>query len=157
MIFVSLGTQDKSFSRLLEMIDKSINNNVIKDKVIVQAGYTKYKSDNMEIYDYVSPTKFKSYIEECDLFITHGGVGNILSALKQGKKIIAVPRLSKYGEHTNDHQLQIVDNFYEKGYILKACDDLDDVYKDISKFKPKKWVSDNSKIIDGIRKYIEEN
>ena len=119
MIFVAIGTQDKSFERLLKIIDENIQNNVINEDVIVQAGYTKYKSDNMQIFDYVSIDDFNKYINECSLFITHGGVGNILSALKANKKVIAVPRLAKYKEHTNDHQLQIVNNFYEKGYILR--------------------------------------
>ena len=54
MILVTLGTQDKSFDRLLKAIDKEIENKNIKEKVIVQAGYTKYKSDNMKIFDLVS-------------------------------------------------------------------------------------------------------
>ena len=53
MIFVSLGTQDKSFSRLLELLDKEINKGFITDNIIVQAGYTKYESKNMEIFDYL--------------------------------------------------------------------------------------------------------
>ena len=61
--------------------------------------------------------EFDKLIKECDILITHGGVGNILTGLKYNKKIIAAARLEKYGEHTNDHQLQIVNNFYEKGYF----------------------------------------
>ena len=51
MIFVTLGTQDKSFERLLKAIDKEIEKGTIKDKVVVQAGYTKYESKNMEIFE----------------------------------------------------------------------------------------------------------
>lgn len=159
MIFVALGTQDKSFERLLKIIDENIENNVIKEDVIVQAGYTKYKSDNMQIFDYVSIDDFNKYINECSLFITHGGVGNILSALKLNKKIIAVPRLSKYMEHTNDHQLQIVNNFYEKGYILRLLetDDFKEVYEKAKNFEPKKWVNNNDLLISKLKEYIDNN
>ena len=159
MIFVALGTQDKSFERLLKIIDENIQNKVINEKVIVQAGYTKYESDNMQIFDYVSIDDFNKYINKCSLFITHGGVGNILSALKANKKVIAVPRLAKYKEHTNDHQLQIVNNFYEKGYILRLLetDDFKDVYKKVKTFEPKKWVSNNEMLINKLKEYIDNN
>ena len=159
MIFVALGTQDKSFERLLKIIDENIQNKVINEKVIVQAGYTKYKSDNMQIFDYVSIDDFNKYINECSLFITHGGVGNILTTLKLNKKVIAVPRLAKYKEHTNDHQLQIVNNFYKKGYILRLLetDDFKDVYEKAKNFEPKKWVNNNDLLISKLKEYIDNN
>ena len=116
MILVTLGTQDKKFYRLLNVIQKVIDDGIIKDKVIVQAGYScDYKSNDMEILNLVSIEKFKKLISECDILITHGGVGSIITGLKENKKIIAVPRLKKYKEHTNDHQIQIVDNFVNDG------------------------------------------
>ena len=118
MILITLGTQDKSFSRLLDAVQKQIDNGNIKDKVIVQAGCTKYESDNMEIFDLIDRDKFTELIKECDLLITHGGVGSILTGLKNNKKVIACARLKKYEEHVNDHQLQIIENFVNSGYIL---------------------------------------
>lgn len=93
MILVMLGTQDKSFERLLKQIDKEIETGNIKEKVIVQAGYTKYKSDNMEIFDLVAGDELDKLISKADLIITHGGAGSILSAIKAGKVVIAAPRL----------------------------------------------------------------
>ena len=61
MILVTLGTQDKSFKRLLEAIDKQIVLGNIKDQVIVQAGHTKYKSDNMTIFDFIPYDEFDDY------------------------------------------------------------------------------------------------
>ena len=81
MILVTLGTQDKSFVRLLEAIEKEINNGNIKDKVIVQAGYTKFESKNMVIYDLIPYEKFDKLVKECDLLITHGGVASILNGI----------------------------------------------------------------------------
>ena len=159
MILVTLGTQDKSFKRLLEAVDKQIENGNIKDKVVVQAGCTKYKSKNMEIFDLIDSDKFAELIKECDLLITHGGVGSILTGLKNNKKVIAAPRLAKYKEHTNDHQLQIIEKFDEAGLILPLYDfeKLDKVLKDVKNFKPKKYQSNTNKMIKLIENYININ
>lgn len=159
MILVTLGTQDKSFSRLLDSVQKEIDNGNIKDKVVVQAGFTKYDSNDMEIFDLIDRDKFGSLINECDLLITHGGVGSILTGLKNNKKVIVCPRLAKYHEHINDHQVQIVDNFYNEGYILKYCDgdDLGEIIKKVDRFKPKKYVSNTKNMISIIEKFIDSN
>ena len=158
MILVTLGTQDKNFVRLLEKIDQLINNGLIKDKVIVQAGFTKYNSENMEIFDLIPQDEFNDLMDKADIIITHGGVGNIISALEKNKKVIAVPRLAKYGEHINDHQTQIIAKFNALGYIigLQDVDELDDAVKKIKKFKPKKFVHDNSKMLNLVSELIDK-
>ena len=158
MILVTLGTQDKNFVRLLEKIDQLINNGLIKDRVIVQAGFTKYNSENMEIFDLIPQDKFNDLMYKADIIITHGGVGNIISALEKNKKVIAVPRLAKYGEHINDHQTQIIAKFNALGYIigLQDVDELDDAVKQIKKFKPKKFVHDNSKMLNLVSELIDK-
>ena len=158
MILVTLGTQDKTFVRLLDEIDKLINKGIIQDKVIVQAGFTKYSSDNMEIFDLIPQDEFNNLISKADLVITHGGVGNIISALEKNKKVIAVPRLAKYGEHINDHQTQIIAKFNDLGYIigLQDVDELDRAIKEVKKFNPQKFVHDNSKMLSLVSKLIDE-
>ena len=159
MILVTLGTQDKKFYRLLDTIQKAIDDGKINDRVIVQAGYSSdYKSDDMEIFNLVSIDKFKKLISECDILITHGGVGSIITGLKENKKIIAVPRLKKYKEHTNDHQVQIVNNFFDAGYILKLdeCDKIEDIINRLKNFKPKKYTSNNANFIKKIDIEIEK-
>ena len=91
------------------------------------------------------------------MLITHGGVGSIITGLKNGKKVIAAPRLSEYGEHTNDHQLQIIDNFSENGYILGLYDfdKLDVILKKAKKFKPKKYTSNSENMVELVSKEIE--
>ena len=157
MIFVTLGTNDEEFPRLLKAIDKEIEKGTIKEKVVVQAGCTKYSSKNMEILDLVPREEFEKLINDCDLLITHGGVGSILTGINKGKKVIAVPRLSKYNEHGNDHQLQIVENFSKRKYIL-AVKDINKLGKTIEKaksFKPQKFVSNTHNIINMIEEYID--
>ena len=159
MIFVTLGTQDKSFDRLLKAIDKEIENGNIKEKVIVQAGYTKYESHNMEIFDLLPAEEFEKYFDEADLIITHGGVGSILSGIKKNKKVIAAARLSKYKEHTNDHQKQIIEEFSSKGYILELKDfnKLGLLIQKSSSFKPKKFESNTENMVKLIENYIKDS
>lgn len=159
MILVTLGTQDKEFTRLLKEIDRLINKKIIKEEVIVQAGYTKYKSKNMKIFDYVSKEEFQKYVEEASLIITHAGVGTIFDALMKNKKIIAVPRLSKYKEHNNDHQLEIVQEFSEKDLIIPVHEmkELEEALKKAKKFKPSKYESNNKNMVKLISDYIDRN
>ena len=158
MIFVTLGTQDKPFNRLLEAVQKQIDNKKIKGKVIVQAGCTKFESKDMEIFDLIPMEDFEKNISESDILITHGGVGSIVDALKRGKVVIAAARLEKYGEHVNDHQLQIIKNFSEAGYIiaLNDFDKLDEALKLAKKFKPNKYKSNTENMIKLVEKLINE-
>ena len=158
MIFVTLGTQDKEFPRLIEEIDRLIENKTIKEEVIVQAGCTKYESKNLKILDLISHDEFEKLVSECSLLITHGGVGSILTGIKRGKIVIAVPRLKKYKEHESDHQIQIINEFNKKGYIigLKGVEDLESALKKAKVFKPNEFQSNNSIFINKIEDYIEE-
>ena len=158
MIFVILGTQDKKFPRLLEAIQKKIDEGKIdkKEEIIVQAGSTKYKSNDMKIFDYIPISQFEDYIEKADLIICHAGVGTILTALKKNKKIIAAARLKQYGEHVNDHQLQILDNFKNKGYILalENFDEIDNLIKQAQEFKPANFKSNKKFFLNQLEKEI---
>ena len=150
MILVTLGTQDKKFYRILHEIDRLIDTGKIKDKVVVQAGYSSdYKSKNMEIFDLIPMDDFNKLMSKCDLLITHGGVGSIIDGLKRNKKIIAVARLKKYNEHHNDHQLQIIENFSNAGYILNLKDisHLDKLIEKAKSFKPKKYISNTDNMV----------
>lgn len=152
MILVTLGTQHQEFTRLLDYIEKS----KIKDKIIVQAGYTKYKSKKMKMFDFIDYDKMAEYVKDADLIITHGGTGSITGPLKEGKKVIACARLAKYGEHVDDHQTEIVDVFSDEGYILKLDENtnLDDLIKRVKTFRPKKFESNTSNFIKKLEKEL---
>ncbi len=117
MILVLLGTQNNNFNRLLNAIQENIDNGVIDDEVVVQAGFTKFDSKDMKIFSMIDKEKFSKLQDEADLIITHGGVGSIISSLEKGKKVIVVPSLKQYGEHVNDHQIQIAERFKSLGYV----------------------------------------
>lgn len=158
MIFVMLGTQNNSFHRLLEKIDELIKKGKIKDEVIVQAGYTKYQSENMKIFDLIPRDKIEEYQKKADFIITHGGVGSIISSLKLGKKVIAVPRMHEYHEHVNNHQTEIIELFQAKGYIIgiKSVDELEEAISKISTFKPEEYKLNNKKMLNIIDDFIEK-
>ena len=153
MILVTLGTQHQEFTRLLDYIEEI----KIKDEIIVQAGYTKYKSKNMEIFNLIPKDELKQYQQEASYIITHGGAGSIITSLKCRKKVIAIPRKHEYGEHVNNHQEEIVELFDKKGYILGAKDisQLEEKIKQIPNFKPVKYQSDNSKMLQIIENFID--
>lgn len=159
MILVLLGTQDNSFERLLKEVENCIEKNIIKEEVIVQAGNTKYVSNKMKIYDFIAPDKLNELIEKSNYVITHGGVGSIIEAIKNNKKVIAVPRKYEYKEHVNNHQMQIVENFNLQGYIigLKEVEDLPSAIAKIDNFEPKKYVSNTKNFIQLIENYIDNN
>jgi len=158
MVFVLLGTNDKPFNRLLEAIEKQIVKGNIKDKVIVQTGFTKFKSDNMELLDLIPNEDYLKIIDKADFIIAHAGVGSILDGLRANKKVIAAPRLKEYGEHVNDHQLEILDEFEKKGYVLalRDFDKLDAVLKKVKTFKPNKYTSNTKNMVKLIEDYIDK-
>jgi len=159
MILVLLGTQNNSFHRLLEEVEKNIENGNIKEKVIVQKGYTKFESKNMILYNHLPLDEINELIEKSELVITHGGVGSIITSLEKNKKVIAVPRLKKYKEHVNDHQLDIIKSFDEKGYIigLSCVEELGEALEKVKTFQPNKYVKNTGNIINIIENFINNN
>ena len=157
MILVLLGTQHNEFTRLLQEIEECIDHGFIQEKVVVQAGFTKYKSDKMKIFDMISKEILENLIEEANIVITHGGVGSITMALKKHKKVIAVPRLHEFNEHVNNHQRQIINDFNQKNYLigLQNVEDLPEALKQISEFTPGEYQKNNQKLIKIIENFID--
>jgi UDP-N-acetylglucosamine transferase subunit ALG13 len=144
MIFVTLGTQDKHFDRLLKAVYKLETD----EKIIAQIGSTEFKSskpeEKFEIHKFLSNEEFEKYMDEARVVITHAGVGTIIYGLKKNKKMIVAARLKKYGEHVNDHQLQILQTFASEGYII-PLENFDDLPKLLEmEFTPKEWKSNNN-------------
>lgn len=159
MILVLLGTQNNDFHRLLQEVEKNIENKVINEEVIVQSGYTKFESDKMKIIDLIPADELSKLQDKASLIISHGGVGSIISSIEKGKKVIAVPRRHEYGEHVNNHQIQIVKEFNEKGYIIgiENVEDLKDAIIKSKTFVPAKYVPNNHKMLEIIENFIDKN
>ena len=159
MILVMLGTQNNDFHRLLDEIERNIENGNINEEVIVQAGFTKYKSNKMKIFDVTSKKNLEDLIKKADLIITHAGVGSIEMSLEQNKKVIAVPRLKKYKEHVNDHQKDIEGEFNKRGWIIGINDvsELAIALKKVGNFIPKKYEKPKTdEIVYVIKTFIDK-
>lgn len=157
MIFVTVGTQDKPFERIIKAVEQSVLTGKITDEVVVQAGNTMYESKVLNVLNYVPFDEFNNYLSKADIIITHGGVGSILNALKLKKKIIAVPRLKKYGEHINDHQLQVIQKMTRDGYIL-SCEnenEIADKVKEAENFVVKEYTSNTQNFIASFKEVLD--
>ncbi|MDR1800542.1 MAG: capsular biosynthesis protein CpsG [Lachnospiraceae bacterium] len=160
MIFVCVGSTNFSFDRLLQMVDELCDDGILpKDGIFAQLGKTSYQPRNYKYKGIISRGSFLKYIRESDLIITHGGTGCIIPALKLEKKVIIVPRLHKYHEQIDDHQMEIMNFCTNQGYALGAStkEDLAETILNLDKFIPRKFVSNNDKINKMIIDYIEAN
>lgn len=160
MIFISLGTQKFQLNRLLEEIDELIEEEETTHEVFAQIGNSSYTPKNYEYATFLTQDDFEKKINECDIFITHGGVGSITTGIKYNKKIIVYPRLAKYKEHVDDHQLQISNKYNELGLVLLAenKEQLLDKINNINSFEYAKDVLTPStvKVVEKIIEFIEE-
>lgn len=108
MIFVTVGTHEQPFNRLVKQIDELVINGSVNEKVIVQKGYTEYTPKVCETYTFLSNKEMENYYKKARIIITHGGPASFLGALQVGKVPIVVPRMKKFNEHINNHQVDFV-------------------------------------------------
>ena len=121
MILVTLGTQKFQMDRLIQAVDELAQ--TVSEEIFVQTGNSGYIPKNCKWEHFVDAREFQKMIEECSVLITHSGVGTIMRGIGAEKPVVVVPRLAKYHEHVDDHQVQIAEAFASKGCIL-CCTDL---------------------------------
>ena len=157
MIFITLGSQKFQFNRLLIAVDKLIKEKKISEEVFAQTGFSDYEPKYFEYKQFLDREEFAKWEARADLVITHGGTGAIIGAVKQGKKVIAVPRRAKYGEHVDDHQLQLVSQFRELDLICECCDcdKLEEAIEYAKATSFKSYQSNTYSIISSIEGYID--
>lgn len=144
MIYVTLGTQPCDFSRCLRMIEELVKIRFIEEKIVAQIGYTNYKPSCMECYDFIPEVKYQELIYNARIIITHAGTGALFSSIKKGKRVIAVARLSRYGEMVNNHQLEITQKLSKDGYILDGTHSLVNAWDMIDNFVPRRFDFSNN-------------
>ena len=83
MIFLTVGTQDKQFLRLLKIVDNAIIKGEVKEDVVAQIGYTKFESEHIKTYKFMSSKKLNECIDNADLIVTHGGIGILTTEEKE--------------------------------------------------------------------------
>lgn len=121
MIFVTVGTQFP-FDRLVRVVDEWAGR-VGRRDVVAQIGPSDFAPKHLKYQEFVSPVEFADYMNSASLVISHAGMGTILSALGLGKPILVMPRLARYNEHRNDHQLATARRLHALGRIPVAMDE----------------------------------
>ncbi len=156
-VFVSVGTHPQQFNRLLEKIDELIEKKVLPQNVFCQSGASTYAPKHFETAAYMGLQEFEQCIEDSSFVISHGGEGNIGLCLKHKKKCIAVPRLARFDEHTNDHQTELVKAAEDAGKIMAVWDisDLETAIKALKRFSPDFGIG-NQQIIRMLDNFVKK-
>ena len=146
MIFVTVGTHEQPFNRLLIAIDKLKKEHIIKDDVIIQRGYSTY-SPSYCLYS------------QARIIITHGGPSSFIDALKIGKLPIVVPRQKQFNEHVNDHQLFFASEIKNRGFPIIVVKEVAELKNAIEHFPDEKFQfqSHNAKFNSSLIKEIAED
>lgn len=106
MIFVTVGTHEQQFNRLIKKIDQLKKDGHIKDDVFIQTGFSDYVPESCDWKKFLSYEEMIQKIKDAKIVITHGGPSSFILPLQYGKTPIVVPRMKKYDEHVNDHQVE---------------------------------------------------
>ena len=105
MIFVTVGTHEQPFDRLIKAMDDLKAEGTLTEEVIIQTGYSTYEPNHCKWQKLFPYSQMIQLVNDARIVITHGGPSSFIMALQIGKLPIVVPRMHKYGEHVNDHQV----------------------------------------------------
>ena len=160
MIFVTVGTHEQPFNRLVSYMDNWASEH--NEKVIIQTGYSTYAPTYCEYEKMYLYEQMQKYIKDARIVITHGGPSSFVPILMHGKKVIVVPRQEQFGEHVNDHQSLFCDSFaemYDGIIVVKNIYDLDETIKQFDSsafYKTERFESTNSEFCEKLERIIDE-
>lgn len=149
MIFVTVGTHEQPFNRLIQKIDELKRDGVINEEVIMQTGFSTYEPKYCISYKLIPFNKMNEYVEQARIVITHGGPASFIMPLQIGKTPIVVPRQKKYDEHVNDHQVDFskaVEERMKNIIVVEDVNELADIinnYEDLTKKMSQEMNSNN--------------
>lgn len=160
MIFLTVGSQKFHFNRLLEEMDRLVLNETVKaHEVFAQTGYSSYRPKTFLYKDFLDKEEFIRMLNDNEIIITHGGTGTIITSIKKGKKVIGVPRSVEFGEHVDNHQYEIINQFFKCNMIygIYNINDLADAILNVKKMTFKPYKSETENIINIIEQYIDRS
>lgn len=134
MIFVTVGTHEQPFNRLIKCIDNLKRDGLIDEDIVIQTGYSTYEPVYCiwkKLYPY---TQMIEFVEEARIVITHGGPSSFIMPLQIGKTPIVVPRRHIYNEHVNDHQVAFSNAVAERMGSIIVVDELDKLIDTINNY-----------------------
>jgi len=114
MLFVTVGTHEQQFNRLMEAVEELKNNQVNDEDIVIQTGYSTYMPKNCRCQEFMTYPEMNEHIRNARIVITHGGPASFVAPIQIGKVPIVVPRKKDYKEHVNDHQVHFVGRYYER-------------------------------------------
>lgn len=160
MIFATVGNATQAFDRFLQAIDALAAGGAFTgERVIIQSGNNPdFQARHCEVKPYVSMDEFGELMEQASLIICHGGCGTQLHAIRLGKMPVVMPRRQKYGEHLNDHQMQLVEALAAERKIVPAYepDDLAQAVIEARRLNKTRLVSQASPMLSLVARAIEE-
>ncbi len=162
MIFVTVGTHEQQFNRLVEEVDKLKEDEIIKEDVFIQTGFSTYEPKHCQWSKLISYKEMNNKIKEARIVITHGGPASFIAPLQIGKIPIVVPRQEKYGEHVNDHQLEFTKNVEERNKNIIPVYDIKDLkekilnYDNIVNKIEQQYSSNTEKFVEKLKIEIEK-
>ena len=125
LIFVTVGTTSFPFDRLLKALDKILLEIDCKAKLVVQSGKSRYvfKYSKVKRFEYLNPTQLRTYLRRANAIITHAGFGTLFMIAQHSTiKPFVIPRLKKYNEHVDNHQLFFI-NYNNRSKKLNNIED----------------------------------
>lgn len=162
MIFVTVGTHEQQFNRLIECIDVLKKDNIIKEEVVIQTGFSTYEPMYCTWSKLFSYQEMQKYVNDASIVITHGGPSSFIMPLQVGKIPIVVPRQQVFEEHVNDHQLEFakaVEDRQKNIIVVDKIEELKDIiinYDAIIQKKSSGLISNNAKFNQELEKIVNE-
>lgn len=135
MIFVTVGTHEQQFNRLVECVDNLKRDGKITENVFIQTGYSTYEPQHCTWSKFVPFDQMKQYYADADIIITHGGPASFIDALKIGKTPIVVPRQAQFEEHVNNHQVEFAEQVANRMGTIIPVFKIEDLEATIRDFK----------------------
>lgn len=125
MIFVTVGTHEQQFDRLVREIDKLKGSGIIREDVMIQTGYSRWLPEHCQWRQWLSYQDMEKYMDEARIVVTHGGPSSFIMPMKLGKIPVVVPRKKEYGEHVNNHQVDFLRALNAENPCCVAVEDID--------------------------------
>ena len=160
MIFVTVGTHEQPFNRLVEYMDQWAGGH--NEEVVIQTGFSSYEPENCKgskLYSYEQMIKF---VNQARIVITHGGPASFIMPLQAEKIPVVVPRKKEFDEHVNDHQIDFCRAMVQRyGNIIvnEDIEKLGDVlnrYDEIISGMNTGLQSNNERFCSEFRKIVDE-
>ena len=162
MIFVTVGTHEQPFNRLVEYIDKLKGIGEITEDVVIQTGFSTYKPRHCKWSKLFSYPDMIKYVDEARIVITHGGPSSFIMPLQIGKIPVVVPRQKKFDEHVNNHQLEFCERVSQAQGNIIVVEDINELggiikdYESIAAKMPSVLNSNNAKFCENFGKIVDE-